>query len=176
MDGYHGTLRYDEAVNPYRAQELRRPTLELASNRARLVKIALGLLVIAASVGIFFACAVSNIGLVFFGPFAFGAVLLAQARSSAIVLLPEERSGEVVVRRIFRTARTRFAFADVVGSRVERVMLGGRPADWQLHLTLANKTNLPLLRGSDAEIDAALEKLDAFLADNELGRSRAPTP
>jgi hypothetical protein len=162
--------RYDEAVNPYRAHELRRPTLELASNRARLLKIAGGLLVIAASVGIFLLCAASNIGLVFIGPFAFGGVLIAQARSAAIELRPEERSGEVVVRRLFRTERTTFAFADVVGTKVERVMLGGRPADWELRLAQKSAPDIPLVRGDDDEIDAALAKLDAFLAEHELTR------
>ena len=168
MDGYHGTPRYDGAVNPYRAQELRRPTVELASNRNRIVKVALGLLVILGSVALFLVGASAHVGVVFIGPFIFGGVLIAQARSAAIELRPEERAGEVVVRHILRTERTRFAFADVAGSGVERVMLGGRAADWQLHLVLKDKSRIALVRGDDAEIQAALEKLDAFLADNDL--------
>ena len=159
------------AVNPYRTQELRRPTVELASNRTRLVKVALGLSVIVGSVAIFIAgAAAAHVGFVFIGPFIFGGVLIAQARSAAIELRPEERVGEVVVRRLFRSARTRFAYADVAGSAVERVMLGGRPADWQLHLELTNQRKIPLVRGNDTEIEVALAKLDAFLADNDLTR------
>jgi len=157
-------------VNPYRTPEVRRPKLELASNRTRILKMLLGLLVILGSVGIFLLCAASNIGLVFLGPFAFGAVLIAQARAAAIELRPEERSGEVVVRRLLLTERTPFAYADVTGSKVSRIVLGGRPADWGLELALTNDRKIPLVRGDDAEIEAALGKLDAFLADNDLVR------
>ena len=156
-----------KTVNPYRAQELRRPTVELASNRNRIAKVALGLLVILGSVALFLVGAAAHMGVVFIGPFIFGGVLIAQARSAAIELRPEERAGEVVVRHIVRTERTRFAYADVAGTAVERVMLGGRAADWQLHLALESG-NIPLVRGNDTEIEAALEKLDVFLADNDL--------
>ena len=157
-------------VNPYRAHELRRPTHALGSDRARRLKVLGGFAVIVANVALFLwvASNATHVNVIFFGPAVFGALLLVQARAGSIVLHPEERAGEIVVRRVIGATRTRFGYGDVTGTSVSRVVFMGSPADYELRLGLSGDRTIPLLRGNASELETAQAGVNAFLDENGL--------
>ena len=161
-------------MNPYRTPALRRPKHALGSDRARRLKVAFAFAVFAATTAIYASAAWSHVSVVFFGPFVFGSLLLAQARSGGIELRPEERAGEVVLRHAVRAKRTRFAYADVIGTTVARVAFMGSPADYELRLALSGDRSIPLVRGRADEIESARAGVDEFLRDNGVGERREP--
>jgi hypothetical protein len=164
-------------VDPYRTQPPPpRPTYALGSVRARRLKLLGAFAAIALSVLLFVRWAGSGgdqVSVVVMMPALFGVMLLQQARFGTIELHPEERVGLVAVRRLGRTKRTRFEYADVVGTRIERVPFLGKPADFELGLTLESERVIPLLRASrEPELRGVQRELEAFLTENGLPEAR----
>ncbi len=156
-------------MSPYRGRPaLERPTHAFGDRKSRIAKMigAFALFALSAALVSFWISAFGTIDFYPVLPAFIGGLLLAHARAGSIELHPEERAGEVLVRRFGPTQRTRFEYADVVGVDIGTTTDRAR-VDYTLRLVLEGGRTIPLLKASSiTDLEPARTALEGFFADN----------